>query len=266
MARPSARSPSSAATTRATSASSPSAARARCTRPSSPRRSAIREVLIPPHPGHHLRRGPADVRPALRPHAHRLHASRARSTATRSTAASRSSRPTLRRAPGARRRRPRRVRVERFLDCRYVGPGLRAAHPGARGPVRPRRRSRRSTRAHGDEYGHAFDDPIEIVNLRVTVRRAAPAARRGSPSSRARGDPRRDGASRRDLAASTASSPSCPRRTADSRAPAARRAGRRARVIFCSSTPPIAVPPGWAATATPDGPLCSSTARRRDRR
>ena len=49
----------------------------------------IGEVVIPPHPGHHVGRGPADERPALRPDAHGLRASRARSTARRWTAASR---------------------------------------------------------------------------------------------------------------------------------------------------------------------------------
>ena len=45
-----------AATTRASSRSSPSAAPGRCTRPRSPTCSGSPEVLVPPHPGHHVRR------------------------------------------------------------------------------------------------------------------------------------------------------------------------------------------------------------------
>ena len=63
--------------------------------------------------------------------------------------------------------------VERFLDCRYVGQGYELRIPVRRRPATPTRRSRRSTRAHRAEYGHAFGDPIEIVNLRVTATRTA---------------------------------------------------------------------------------------------
>jgi N-methylhydantoinase A len=58
--------------------------------------------------------------------------------------------------------------VVRALDCRYVGQGyeLRLEIPEATltaGDVA------RFHELHRQEYGYAFDDPVEIVNLRVTV-------------------------------------------------------------------------------------------------
>jgi N-methylhydantoinase A/oxoprolinase/acetone carboxylase beta subunit len=58
--------------------------------------------------------------------------------------------------------------VERSLDCRYVGQGYEL-----RVPLQDAGYSDAALdefhRLHEQEYGHAFRDPIEIVNLRVTA-------------------------------------------------------------------------------------------------
>jgi N-methylhydantoinase A/oxoprolinase/acetone carboxylase beta subunit len=58
--------------------------------------------------------------------------------------------------------------VSRSLDCRYVGQGYELRVPlGADGYAASALDEFHSL--HEQEYGHAFRDPIEIVNLRVTA-------------------------------------------------------------------------------------------------
>ena len=213
-------------------ASSPSAARARCTRPSSPRARHPRGAH-PAAPRHHVRRGPADERPALRPDAHGLRR-RGRDR---------------RRARWTRLRRPRRQlwsacardgadpaagRVERFLDCRYVGQGYELRIPVPEGPVTDAALAAFHA-VHSDEYGHAFDDPSRSSTC---ASRSAGGARSSSasPSSRAR-VPAPTGPAPSRPGASTESSSSCPRRTSTARrsSPASR---SPARPSCSSSTPP----------------------------
>ena len=105
-------------------------------------------------------------------------------------------------------------RDPRSSGCSTVGTWARATSCASRSARRVRRREtlRAFHAAHAAEYGHASDDPIEIVNLRVTVRGRAPAA---EPRRRSRSGERSVGAHRRApiaSGASTARSTSCPRR------------------------------------------------------
>ncbi len=72
---------------------------------------------------------------------------------------------------------PAGVTVERALDCRYVGQGYELRIP-LEDPTVGDDTLAAFHAAHREEYGHAFDDPIEIVNLRVTVRGARPKLER----------------------------------------------------------------------------------------
>ena len=153
-----------------------------------PRGWASARSSIPPHPGITSAAGLLTSRPALRPDAHGLHA--------RGLDRRRRDQPQLRGARGRARasawrataRDPARCEVERYLDCRYVGQGYELRIPvGPRASV-PTRPSQAFHAAHRDEYGHAFDDPVEIVNLRVTVR--GPRARGSSASNVESGDGR----------------------------------------------------------------------------
>jgi N-methylhydantoinase A/oxoprolinase/acetone carboxylase beta subunit len=60
------------------------------------------------------------------------------------------------------------IKVAAGLDCRYVGQGyeLRIPLPEERFTLEALEEFHR---LHEQEYGHAFRDPIEIVNLRVTA-------------------------------------------------------------------------------------------------
>jgi N-methylhydantoinase A/oxoprolinase/acetone carboxylase beta subunit len=69
------------------------------------------------------------------------------------------------------------VVVERALDCRYVGQGYELRIP-VPGDAFDEGLLEAFHAAHRDEYGHAFDDPIEIVNVRLTVRGARPKLER----------------------------------------------------------------------------------------
>lgn len=65
------------------------------------------------------------------------------------------------------------ITVEAALDCRYVGQGyeLRVVLPAG---TFDDRSLEQFHRLHEQEYGHAFRDPIEIVNARVTALGARP--------------------------------------------------------------------------------------------
>ena len=129
---------------------------------------------------------------------------------------------------------PAAVEVERFLDCRYVGQGYELRIPVPEGPVTDAALAAFHA-AHRDEYGHAFDDPVEIVNLRVTVRGRRPKLERIAvePGTGARADGPVPVATWRVDGRSS----SCPRRTSTARrsSPASR---SPARPSCCSSTPP----------------------------
>ena len=60
------------------------------------------------------------------------------------------------------------VGVSAALDCRYVGQGYELRIPLPEGRF-DREALEEFHRLHEQEYGHAFRDPIEIVNLRVTA-------------------------------------------------------------------------------------------------
>jgi N-methylhydantoinase A len=70
------------------------------------------------------------------------------------------------------------VRVERSLDCRYIGQGYELNLPLPPGPLGPAELDGTWAAMHERhrlEYGHAFpDNPIEIVNARVTGIGATP--------------------------------------------------------------------------------------------
>ena len=61
------------------------------------------------------------------------------------------------------------VDIELGLDCRYVGQGYELVVPVAH-PGRALEAASSFHELHLREYGHAFEDPIEIVNLRVGAR------------------------------------------------------------------------------------------------
>jgi N-methylhydantoinase A len=79
------------------------------------------------------------------------------------------------------------IEVAAGLDCRYVGQGyeLRIPLPGERFTPAALEEFHR---LHEQEYGHAFRDPIEIVNLRVTGYGKRPRVER-LPASTSGGDP-----------------------------------------------------------------------------
>jgi N-methylhydantoinase A len=143
------------------------------------------------------------------------------------------------------------IRVERALDCRYVGQGYEL-----RIPVGPEGFTEAALdafhRAHRDEYGHAFGDPIEIVNLRVTASGERPKLARVDVGTgtlaeallgEATGVWRVDGALE----------PLPTRHLLRERLPVAEPIDGPA-VVFQRDTT-IAVPPGWTATATAEGAL-----------
>jgi N-methylhydantoinase A len=146
------------------------------------------------------------------------------------------------------------ISIERLLDCRYVGQGyeLRIA-VGAEGFGE--RTLQDFHRAHEAEYGHRFNDPIEIVNLHVTARGPRPRLQQVRV---ARGDIEEaiidvttamwltDGA--------LAELPT--RRLERERLPLAEAIAGPAVIHQRDTT--IAVPPGWSATATAAGPLILS--------
>jgi N-methylhydantoinase A len=143
------------------------------------------------------------------------------------------------------------VRVERALDCRYVGQGYELRIPigdaGFTGEAFDA-----FHRAHRDEYGHAFGDPVEIVNLRVTAsgerpKLAAVDVGSGTLAEAEIGEAtsvwRVDG----ELA------PLPTRHLLRERLPIGAPIAGPA-VVFQRDTT-IVVPPGWSAEATPPGVL-----------
>jgi N-methylhydantoinase A len=63
---------------------------------------------------------------------------------------------------------PSEITTSSFLDCRYVGQGYELRIPVDGDGVSAATLAAFHA-AHEAEYGHAFNDPIEIVNLRVSA-------------------------------------------------------------------------------------------------
>lgn len=143
------------------------------------------------------------------------------------------------------------IRVERFLDCRYVGQGYEL-----RIPVADEGFSLDGLaafhRVHEAEYGHAYEDPIEVVNLRVTVTGERPRLSRVHVGSG-------------DLESATIGEVLASWRLDGALVELPTRHLERERlpleepipgpaIIFQRDTT-ILVPPRWTARATSDGPL-----------
>jgi N-methylhydantoinase A len=142
------------------------------------------------------------------------------------------------------------IDVAAGLDCRYVGQGYELRIPLPDGRFDPEVLDE-FHRLHEQEYGHAFRDPIEIVNLRVTAtgRRARverlPASGDGGEPLLGEGESvfRRNGS----LSASAA------RHYERALLPVGESVPGPA-ILFQRDTTTV-VPPGWAACADPSGSL-----------
>ena len=143
------------------------------------------------------------------------------------------------------------VTVERFLDCRYAGQGYELRIPvGEEGYADGTLAAFHA--AHEAEYGHAFSDPIEVVNLRVTVTGPRPKLQRVSV-----------GAGTLDEA--TVGEATTVWRVGSELEALPTKHLLRERLpldepvagpaILYQRDTTIAVPPGWRATATATGPL-----------
>jgi N-methylhydantoinase A len=143
------------------------------------------------------------------------------------------------------------VSVERYLDCRYVGQGYEL-----RIPVGPAGFTDATLgafhRAHEAEYGHAFGDPIEIVNLRVIATGPRPKLRRVDIGTGSREE------------ATLHTTPSVWRSEGRLRElPTTHLLRERLPLdepiegpaVLHQRDTTIVVPPGWSATATDAGPL-----------
>jgi N-methylhydantoinase A len=142
------------------------------------------------------------------------------------------------------------IRIERFLDCRYVGQGYELRIPVAAAFTSASLAA--FHRAHEAEYGHAYPDPIEVVNLRVTATGQRPRLRRVNVGSG-------------DLASATIGRATTIWRVNGALAELDTHRLLRDRlpideplpapaVIFQRDTT-IVVPPGWSAVATAAGPM-----------
>jgi N-methylhydantoinase A len=143
------------------------------------------------------------------------------------------------------------IRVERSLDCRYVGQGYELRIAVGEGAFTPEVLGA-FHRAHEAEYGHAHGDPIEVVNLRVTATGGRPRLRHLT-------------AAAGDLDAATIGAQPAIWRVDGALAEIETARLLRDRlpideplpspaIIFQRDTT-IAVPPGWSAVATAAGPL-----------
>jgi len=147
------------------------------------------------------------------------------------------------------------IRVERALDCRYAGQGYELRIPvGAEGFAEDVLAA--FHRAHEAEYGHAFGDPIEIVNLRVTASGRRPKLTRVDVGSAT-------------LAEATVGERTGVWRVGDELAPLPTRHVLREKLPVGEAVPgpavvfqrdaTVVVPPGWAATASAEGALLLTT-------
>jgi N-methylhydantoinase A len=145
------------------------------------------------------------------------------------------------------------VTVERALDCRYAGQGYELRVPVGPGGFGQDVLDAFHA-AHRTEYGHAFGDPIEIVNLRVTVSGPRPKLDRveigsGTLEEALLGE--RPGIWRDPETGTLAERPT--RHLLRERLPVGEPVAGPAIVFQRDTT--IVVPPGWSATATAGGAL-----------
>ena len=140
------------------------------------------------------------------------------------------------------------IEVSAGLDCRYVGQGyeLRIPLPEERFTLAALEEFHR---LHEQEYGHAFRDPIEIVNLRVTANGKRSRIERlpASPS----GDPFLGEGE------SVFGGKAFPTRYYERRLLPVGESFEGAAVIFQRDTTTV-VPPGWTARADASGSLILS--------
>lgn len=143
------------------------------------------------------------------------------------------------------------ITVTRALDCRYLGQGYELRVVLGDQPVGPEAFFA-FHRAHEREYAHRFEDPVEIVNLRVTATGSRPplsAAPVSSGTLEAATVDIADGIWRWEGELAT-----LPTRYLErARLPVGEAIEGPAIVLQPDTT--VAVPPGWCATAHPDGPL-----------
>jgi len=143
------------------------------------------------------------------------------------------------------------IRVERSLDCRYVGQGYELRIPVGEGAFAPDVLAA-FHRAHEAEYGHAHGDPIEVVNLRVTATGQRPRLRRVTTTAG-------------DLEAATIGARNAVWRVSGTLVELETQLLLReslpldeplpAPAIIFQRDTTIAVPPGWSAVATAAGPI-----------
>jgi N-methylhydantoinase A/oxoprolinase/acetone carboxylase beta subunit len=147
------------------------------------------------------------------------------------------------------------VTVERFLDCRYAGQGYELRIPvGDEGYTDATLAAFHA--AHEGEYGHAFSDPIEVVNLRVTATGPRPKLQRVSVGSGTLKEATIGEATtvwRVDSELESLPTKHLLRERLPVDEPIAGPA-----ILYQRDTT-IAVPPGWTAKATADGPLVLTT-------
>ncbi|HEY1366323.1 MAG TPA: hydantoinase/oxoprolinase family protein [Gaiellaceae bacterium] len=141
------------------------------------------------------------------------------------------------------------IEVAAGLDCRYVGQGyeLRIPLPEERFTSEALEEFHRR---HEQEYGHAFRDPIEIVNLRVTAYGKRPRVER-LPGSANGGDPLLGEGE------SVFGRQTYPTRYYDRTRLAVGATVAGPAVLFQRDTTTV-VPPGWAARADASGSLVLS--------
>ena len=142
------------------------------------------------------------------------------------------------------------IEVERFVDCRYVGQGYEL-----RVPVPADGRITQTVldafhAAHRDEYGHAFDDPIELVNLRVTARGHRPKLERVAPPEPVAADVDEVVPTAVWKVAGELVELPTPHVQRDALPVGTPTPGP---LILLQHDTTVAVPPGWAATPTPEG-------------
>ena len=212
----------------------------------------MREILVPPAPGILCAAGPGRLRPegGFRAHAcaRRLDAAPRRAIAAQLDELVDARPQTWFAHEGV---EPARAHADDVtLDMRYVGQNFELPVPiGTPARRRPSCRDRddlrscSSPRTSAATAIHNADDPIEIVNVRLTARGALRADRRRHAGSEPRRS-RADGRSSTGRSGSRATRPRATRRSIDRAAAAARPAPRRARRSSSSSTPPRCCIPG----------------------
>ncbi|MBJ7328907.1 MAG: hydantoinase/oxoprolinase family protein [Solirubrobacteraceae bacterium] len=141
------------------------------------------------------------------------------------------------------------LEIEYALDCRYVGQGYELRVPVPGGQVTQETFDAFHA-AHREEYGHAFDDPVELVNLRVTVRGRRPRLERIAVEA---------GSGTSTATTTTAVWPAPGGGLIERETPHVERENLAegeplaGPVILLQRDTTVVVPPGWVATATPEG-------------